>query len=146
MSGKDLFHGGTAISEIKNLYEKVTNKYQINENKVILVGFSQGATLAMEMALYNDINCYGVIAGCPFNNEIISDHSKDLKDRDTRIYIFSGDKDFGYEGTKTNVDLLKTAGVKVKLKINKDMGHEFSKDIAKDIDEALQLIFGETDN
>ncbi len=140
LSGKDLFHGGTAIDEVKELFKKIMAKYQANIDKVVLVGFSQGAALAMNMAIYKDINCIGVLAGCPFNDDIDKAHALDLKKRDVRFFVFTGDKDRQFNKTVKNMDILKKSGIKTVLKINKGMGHQFSPDIEVDIKKALKLI------
>ena len=141
LAGRDLFHEGTAIDEVKALYTDIIRKYPVNTEKVVLVGFSQGAALAMNMAIYNDINCIGVLAGCPFNDDIDDAHALDLKQRDVRFFVFTGDKDFSYKDTVKNMDILKKAEVKTLFKINKNMGHQFSEDIDEDIKKALILIF-----
>jgi predicted esterase len=140
LSGTDRFHEGNAIDEVKGLYNEISEKYSKNIDKIILVGFSQGASLAMNMALYKDINCTGVLAGCPFNDDIDEAHSLDLKKRDVRFYVFTGDKDWAFKKTEKNMGILKKSGVKAIFKINKDMGHQFSIDIESDIEKALKLI------
>lgn len=140
LSGTDLFHDGTAIDEIKILYQEILAKYPVNTDKIVLVGFSQGATLAMNMAIYNDIKCKGVLAGCPFNDDINENHALNLKKRDIRVYVFTGDQDFSYKQTVKNMDILKNTGVKLIFKINENRGHEFSPDIESDINKAMKLI------
>ncbi len=140
LSGIDRFHGGTAIDEVKSLYNEISAKYSKNIDKIILVGFSQGASLAMNMAIYKDIDCAGVLAGCPFNDDIDQEHALDLKKRDVRFFVFSGDKDWAFKKAEKNMSILKESGVKTIFKINKDMGHQFSEDIETDIKKALELI------
>jgi len=140
LSGNDLFHDGTAIDEVKSLYNEILAKYSENIDKIILVGFSQGASLAMNMAIYKDIDCVGVLAGCPFNDDIDQVHALDLKERDVRFFIFSGDQDWAFKKAEKNMSILKESGVKTIFKINKDMGHQFSEDIDTDIKKALTLI------
>ena len=140
LSGFDYFHEGTAIDEVKALYKEILSKYPVNIEKIVLVGFSQGASLAMNMTIYNDIKCLGVLAGCPFNDDIDEKHSLNLKKRNIRFFVFTGDKDRRFEKTVKNMDILKKSGVKVIFKINKDMGHQFSPDIESDIKKALKLI------
>ena len=140
LSGFDYFHEGTAIDEVKALYKEILAKYPVNIEKIVLVGFSQGASLAMNMTIYNDIKCLGVLAGCPFNDDIDEKHSLNLKKRNIRFFVFTGDKDRRFEKTVKNMDILKKSGVKVIFKINKDMGHQFSPDIESDIEKALKLI------
>jgi len=140
LSGVDLFHEGTAIIEIKELYKEILEKHPVNTDKIVLVGFSQGATLAMNMAVYNDIKCIGVLAGCPFNDELDENQSLSLKKQDKRFFVFTGDKDFAFTKTEKNMKILKKVGLKVIFKINKDMGHQFSNDIESDIKNALKLI------
>ncbi|MCK5223056.1 MAG: hypothetical protein KAR14_15825 [Candidatus Aminicenantes bacterium] len=140
LSGFDYFHEGTAIDEVKALYKEILAKYPVNIEKIVLVGFSQGASLAMNMTIYNDIKCLGVLAGCPFNDDIDEKHSLNLKKRNIRFFVFTGDKDRRFEKTVKNMDILKKSGVKVIFKINKDMGHQFSPDIESDIKKALKLI------
>jgi len=141
LSGTGLFHDGTAIDEVKSLYNEILAKYSKNISKTVLVGFSQGASLAMNMAIYKDIDCAGVLAGCPFNDDIDQAHALDLKKRDVRFFVFSGDQDWGFQKAEKNMSILKESGVKTIFKINKDMGHQFSEDIETDINKALALIF-----
>ena len=140
LSGFDLFHEGTAIDEVKGLYKEIVTKYPVNRNKIVLVGFSQGAALAMNMAIHNDIQCTGVLAGCPFNDDIDEQYALSLKKRDVRFFVFTVDKDFSFNKTVKNLEILKKTGVKAVLKINKEMGHQFSPDIEIDIKNALKLI------
>jgi len=140
LSGVDYFHEGTAIDEVKALYKEILAKYPVDIEKIVLLGFSQGASLAMNMTIYNDIKCLGVLAGCPFNDAIDEKHSLNLKKRDIRFFVFTGDKDREFNKTVKNMDILKKSGVKTILKINKDMGHQFSPDIESDIKKALKLI------
>ncbi len=140
LSGFDYFHEGTAIDEVKALYKEILAKYPVNIEKIVLVGFSQGASLAMNMTIYNDIKCLGVLAGCPFNDDIDEKHSLNLKKRDVRFFVFTGDKDRQFQKTVKNMDILKKSGLKTVLKINKGLGHQFSPDIESDIKKALTLI------
>ncbi|MEN8155286.1 MAG: dienelactone hydrolase family protein, partial [Acidobacteriota bacterium] len=140
LSGFDYFHEGTAIDEVKALYKEILQKYPVNTDKIVLVGFSQGASLAMNMTIYNDIKSLGVLAGCPFNDDIDEKHSLNLKKRDIRFFVFTGDKDRRFNKTVKNMEMLKKSGVKVIFKINKNMGHQFSVNIETDINEALKLI------
>lgn len=124
ISGVDLFHQGTALDEITTLYHEIASAYPVDTGNVTICGFSQGATLAVKLALNQQIPCHRVIAGCPFNNEPTQEQAEHLLKQNVRMAIFTGDKDFAFTRTKKSCELLKNAGVAIAFTINKDKGHE----------------------
>lgn len=140
IGGFDLFHQGTALNEITDLYKKIESKYPVDTNNVIICGFSQGATLAVSLALNQQIPCNGVIAGCPFNSVMTVDQVKDLLKRNVRLAIFTGDKDFAFKTVQKSCELLKSGGVNVLFTINKDKGHEFPDDFENYLKKSMVFI------
>lgn len=130
--------------DIKETYEKMLREYLIDEDNVILGGFSQGAMRTLDIALnHNYVPVKGFIALCPDKPEIFKeDNIKMAMDNRIKGVILTGNEDGCYEEQKEIMNTFKEVGLKCEIVVKDDFGHWFPEDLDKRIDKALEYIFG----
>lgn len=129
-----------SLSTIAGIVEEV-QKNGIRTEDIYILGFSQGACLALEFVARNPSR-YGGVVG--FTGGLIGDHlaeenySGNLED--TPIFIGTSNPDMHVPVERVNETetILKRMGAAVTKKIYDNMGHTINQD---EIDHANQLIF-----
>lgn len=129
--------------DIKETYEKMVREYVIDENNIIVGGFSEGAMRTLDIALnHNYIPVKGFIALCPDKPEIFKeDNIRMAIDNGIKGVILTGDKDGCYDEQKEIMNTFKEVGLKCEIVVKDDFGHWFPEDLDERIDNALEYIF-----
>ena len=80
-----------AENEIKKFIEEVKNKYNINNNNIVLSGFSQGCMMAINTAVTSEeeFNCVVGFSGKIINKDNLQSRIKNK----SKILLVHGDKD-----------------------------------------------------
>lgn len=124
--------GSNAISDMKNIYKKITEDYLIDTNKVILSGPSAGGMFSIDLAINNHITAQGLVLAFPvkpedFNaNKILDAGIKGL-----RISMICGENDWAIKSQKEMSVIFDKLGVPNRLIVIPALGHEFPKDFFK---------------
>lgn len=119
----------SSIDTVKNLIDDIARV--IPKNRIVIMGFSQGACLALETAARYPARFGGVIA---FTGGLIGSALKKEKYRGdfagTRIFIGTSDQDphVPLVRAQESKDLLEKMGADVTLKVYKGMGHTINDD------------------
>lgn len=129
--------------DIKETYEKMVRDYAIDENNIIVGGFSEGAMRTLDIALnHNYIPVKGFIALCPDKPEIFEkENIKTAMDNGIKGVILTGNKDGCYEEQKEIMSTFKEVGLKCEIVVKDNFGHWFPEDLDERIDNALDYIF-----
>lgn len=111
------------------LREKYKRRVQTRGN--ILIGFSEGAFIAMQVGLHDPTrwNRWLILAANDqywFGDTVAT--LRDNKRKYRRVYLLTGENDEVAENTVRVGDILKTAKIPVKVKIAPGMGHEIPGD------------------
>lgn len=130
----------SALDLLKEMVDEVT-KQGITPENIYLLGFSQGACLALEFAARNAQKMGGIVAltggliGDKINKENYSGNFNE-----TPIFMGTGNPDphVPIERVKESADLLERMNAKVHLKIYEGRPHTISQDEVKVVN---QLIF-----
>ncbi|MEX0968781.1 MAG: dienelactone hydrolase family protein [Bacteroidia bacterium] len=130
---------GSALDFINEIIMNI-NKAGIPAEKIVLLGFSQGACLALEFAARNARKWRGVVA---FTGGLIGEkidrqqHKGDFEG--TKIFIGNSDNDPHVPLTRSqdSSDILKQMGAIVTLKVYPGMPHTINED---EINEVNQMI------
>jgi len=87
-----------AYKEIKEIYDEIKANYLINDDEIVVGGFSQGATLAMDLALNQDyIPVKGFISLCPEKpRNFTGERINEAKAKGIKGCIITGDQDSCY--------------------------------------------------
>ncbi len=131
-----------ALKEISSIYEKVIKDYNIDTDNVIVGGFSQGGTLAIEIALNKQhIPTKGFISLCPVKPQSFSlEAVKAAKAKAIKGCIITGDQDGSLNDQKQMVEDFNKAEFSYKFDINEGLGHWFPEDLSAKLDRYIDFI------
>lgn len=132
--------------EVADAYSQVNRDYKIDQEKIILSGFSQGATLAIYLALNRSLPARGFVAIAPAST-IIPSHSEEFasfveaaKNPAPRGWILVGDKDRFFERINVLHSSMKQNGLESEYFVEKGLGHEYPDDFALKLGRALDFV------
>lgn len=128
--------------ELREMYDEVSTQYSIDTENIILGGFSQGATIAIDLAL-NDayIPAKGFIALNPDKPEMFEESQiQQAKQSNIKGYIITGDKDQSYEQQKAMMEVFQKLGFECRIDVIENWGHWFPKDLEQRIDKGIEHI------
>jgi predicted esterase len=126
--------------EIANHYKQLLEDYSIDQERVLLAGFSQGAGLAIQICLRGMIPARGFLAVNP-GRIAIEDLDELLNSKhNLRGYLVVGGRDPRYEMFTQLHALLNQNGIPCEMEDHPQMGHEFPKDFDRSIRNALAFL------
>ena len=129
--------------ELKEHYESILEKYNIDSDNIIIGGFSAGGRVALYSILKDIIQVKGFILVAPWLPEI--DKWAPLLDKirkkGIKGYIVCGDKDDDcYECTRKFTDLLSSKKISHELKIFKGLDHDYPDNFNEILPKAIEFI------
>lgn len=132
--------------EVVDAYSQLNSSCKLDQEKIILSGFSQGATLAIYLALKRSLPARGFVAIAPAST-IIPSHSEEftsfvkaVRNPDSRGWILVGDKDRFFERINVLHSSMKQNGLESEYVIEKGLGHDYPKDFALKLGRALDFV------
>ena len=140
--GRDL---DTIEENVMSAIDKVTEKHKIDKEKVVLAGFSQGATATWNLATRNPDTFRGLIpvAGNfePESESVFDDEQL----KKLRIFIMIGqdDQENIISANKALAKRFEKLGAKVKLKSYEGVAHAFPDEATDEQTKALKFVLGE---
>jgi predicted esterase len=131
-----------AVAEIVGHFESLVKRHDVDADRVILGGFSQGAALAIQMALRNDLSVRGFLSVAPgrLAAEQLEAFAESAAKRGLRGCLIVGGHDPRYEVFKGTHNVLLKHGLPCMLEDHPDIGHEFPPDFAKSLEKALAFL------
>ncbi len=126
---------------IRRAFDEVRTKYAIDTGRVIIGGFSAGATMAIDVTLQGVLPVLGFVAHCPgmpreFDSLLVSQAAhKGLKG-----VILAGRGDYFRPYQLDMVDIFKSAGFKHQFTVIPSLGHEIPLNLSNVLDAALQFV------
>jgi Predicted esterase len=136
----DSTHG---LEDLLYYYEQVSQKYQIDPQRVIIAGFSQGGGMAIYTALNGKTNVRGFIGVASFHNDPNSLKLLTNGAQHIRGYFITGEKDQTLENVRAIQKTLKENNIQFTEEVHSNLGHEFPPDFEKSFDKAIDFIFKE---
>lgn len=124
-------------------YEEISQKYQVDPQRILIAGFSQGSGMAMYTALSGKINAQGFIGVASFWDRPASLVPQTDSARSVRGYFVIGEKDHTLENAKEVKNVLKENGIEFAEELHPDLGHEFPANFESSFDKAIDFIFKE---
>jgi dienelactone hydrolase len=131
------------LSDLLSYHDDVFQKYQIDPQRVIIAGFSQGSGMAIYAALSEKMNARGFIGVASFLNDPNSLKPLPRDAQRVRGYFITGEKDQTLENVKAIRKVLKENNIQFTEEVHPDLGHEFPPDFGKSFDKAINFIFTE---
>ena len=128
--------------EITDVYHKVLKMYSVDENQVIIGGFSSGAIAALEVVLCDMIPVAGFVVLCPAKPESFLEKSiTEAMERGVRGTIITTEMDPRLSVQNEMTETLKTCGFPYRFIVTPNIGHWIPENIGQQIDDAISHIF-----
>jgi predicted esterase len=132
--------------EVVDAYLQLNSRYKINQERIILSGFSQGATLAIYLALKGSLPARGFVAIAPAST-IMPSHSNEFasfvraaKNPASRGWILVGDNDRFFERINVLHSSMKQNGLESEYIVEKGLGHDYPDDFVLKLGRALDFV------
>jgi len=128
------------LTDLLFYYEQVSRKYQIDPQRVIIAGFSQGSGMAIYSALSGKFDVRGFIGIGTFIAE--SDWLIPLarQAQSVRGYFITGEKDHTLDMARAIQTILKENNIQFGEEVHSDLAHEFPADFGSSFDKAIKFI------
>jgi predicted esterase len=118
----------------------VSQQYEIDRERVIIAGFSQGGGMAIYTALSGKTNARGFIGVASFCDDPSSLKPMTNAAQRVRGYFMTGEKDHTLDNIRTIQTVLNENNIQFTEKIYSDLGHELPPDFDTTFDKAIQFI------
>jgi predicted esterase len=123
----------TAKRIIDASLDALREKYEgrVRKRHNILIGFSEGAFIAQQVGLHDPAHWNRWLILAANDHYWFGDAPQLLEENRAkirRVYLFTGEDDQVAENTKRAADMLKSAHIRVKMKIVPGLGHEVPAD------------------
>jgi predicted esterase len=129
--------------EMKEHYESILEKYNIDSDNIIIGGFSAGGRVALYSIMKDIIQVKGFILVAPWLPEIDewAPLLDKIREKGIKGYVVCGDKDDDcYECTRRFTDLLNSKKITYELKIFKGLDHDYPDNFNEILRNAIEFI------
>ena len=130
------------LAEVEQHLRDLREQSLVDENAVVLAGFSMGGLQALALVLTRRVRARGVLSVGAYLPHIREFRGlvESGNAAGTRFYIVVGDKDPSVDGAKQLASELERAGVDVVLDTRADLGHAYPRDMDETLRRALTFI------
>jgi len=125
------------LADLLSYYEQISQKYQIDPERTIIAGFSQGSGMSIYAALSGKVRVRGFIGVATWWADA-NDLDRDRKD--LRGYFVTGEKDHTLDRSREIQTLLRNHNIQFTEEVHADLGHAFPADFASSFDKAIKFI------
>ena len=129
--------------ELKEHYENILEKHNIDSDNIIIGGFSAGGRVALYSIMKDVIQVKGFILVAPWLPEIdeLAPLLDKIKEKGIKGYVVCGDKDDDcYKCTRRFTDLLNSKKITYELKIFKGLDHDYPDNFNEILRNAIEFI------
>lgn len=128
-------------NEIKECYSLILKEYSIDENCVIIGGFSGGAITALDITFANIIPIRGFIAVGPDLPKSFTRENVNLAaERGVRGIFMEGEVLIPLDEQEEMIRVFEEVDLQYEFYVNKGVGHAIPKDLSEKISKALSFI------
>lgn len=132
--------------EVADAYSQLKNSYKLDPKKIIMAGFSQGATLAIYLALRRDPPTIGFIAVAPAST-VVPSHSEEFisfvkanKSPSLKGWFLVGDKDRFFEPINILHSIMEQNGLRSQYVVEPGLGHDYPHDFEVKLGRAVDFV------
>lgn len=132
-----------AVPEIREHFEALQERYNIDAERTIVAGFSKGGALAAKVCLEQVIPCRRFVLMGPYLGDLkgIDAMVEAFSSGAGKDYILVGEKDSDcIEGAKNLHNMLKEHGVDSRLEIIPKLGHAYPEDFSGRLEKNLDFL------
>jgi predicted esterase len=134
-----------SIEEARQHFDELSSSYPVHWQRLVLAGFSQGAGLAIWLALHKLLPATGFIAVAPYLHgvEDLIEQPQAIPANRPRGYLLTGDLDQHQEMFAQIEKLLHARQISYQREKRPHLEHDFPADFDQCLEKALQFIFGD---
>jgi len=149
-STQPLYHGAyhwddpvMGLQDILFYLERTLKTNDIDQERIVIGGFSQGSGMAIYAALSGSLPVRGFIAGATWWPDVESLAALASHARNLRGYFICGEKDYTLDRAREIQIILQQHKISFTEEFHPDLGHEFPTDFETSLKSALEFIFKE---
>jgi predicted esterase len=134
------------VEDLLYYNKQIFRKYQIDPQRVVIAGFSQGSGMAIHAALSGKLNVRGFIGIGTYwaDPESLGPLAQLARQTMTiRGYFVVGEKDQALNKTREIQKVMNKNAIPFTEEVHPDLRHEFPPDFEKSFDKAIDFIFTE---
>ena len=146
-SAQPMFHGAyhwgnpaQGLVDLRFYYDQVLQQHQIDPQRIVIAGFSQGSGMAIYTALTGSLPVSGFIGIGTWWADI---HQLDMPGKQVRGYFITGEKDHTLDRSREIQEVLRKNNVEFAEEVHTELRHEFPPDFGPSFDKAIDFIFKE---
>ncbi len=135
-----------AKEEIKSHYKTLKGKYPIDEDKVLIAGFSKGGALAATLCFEQVIPCRRFVLMGPYlqNPSELEEKIVRFSSGEGKGYLIVGENDVDcINGTRDLFNLLKRNNIQCRIDIVPNLAHEYPSDFQEMFEENMEFLVGD---
>jgi predicted esterase len=129
-----------ANERILEAMDYLADNYMIDKTNIILLGFSQGGSMAFCAGLKNPERCAAVVSIAGHYDEELNKHLEHGAVKNMLVYMMIGDNDLHLESNRAAESMMTERGMMVRLIVYPQMGHAFPPNGSEEITKALRWI------
>lgn len=147
LEGPDMFvwnDEARTTREVTAHFADLRAAHPVDENHVILGGFSMGGGEAIRLVVTGLIPARGFVVVTPYFRDLaaLKGEIARVKPGSFRGYIITGDKDFSYQAARETAEAFKAAGIFCELEEHPGLGHTLPKEFDRSLKRALEFVQG----
>ncbi len=131
-----------AQAQVVSQFESLTSEYPLDSSRVIVAGFSQGAALAVRLALNGSLPVCGFLSVVPgtIPQEMLADWLGTRGERPLRGYLVAGGRDPRHPFFKHLHATLLEHGIACEMEDHPELAHEYPVSFEKTLSRALRFL------
>jgi predicted esterase len=131
-----------AATELDMQFDRVKRATEIDTSRIVLAGFSQGATVALLLAFRKRFAVRGVIALAPWmpNSPELRSLIEGGAGKVLRTYVVIGERDASLQSARELDALLQSKGLRATLDERMSLGHDYPSDMDETLVRALAFV------
>ncbi|HUV37311.1 MAG TPA: hypothetical protein VMX58_10270 [Patescibacteria group bacterium] len=127
--------------EVREAFERICNEYPVNEDEVIVGGFSSGGYASLVVTFFDVVPVTGFVILCPPMPENITEKEVlEAKAKGIRGTIITTDLDNRVPDQRRMADLFRKTGLQYQFILTPNIGHWYPDDLPEMIDRAIAHI------
>ena len=131
------------LEDLQVYIEQVLKDHPVDQQRVVIAGFSQGSGMAIYAALSGKINVPGFLAIGTYLSDPNSIRPLAKQATSVRGYFITGEKDRDLHKAREIQNILKENNVPFGEEVHSGLGHEFPPDFGTSFDKAIDFVFTE---
>ena len=132
-----------ALADLDDYIAQTSKNHPIDQQRVVIAGFSQGSGMAIYAALSRRIKARGFLAIGTYWADPNSLRPLTKQAKSVRGYFITGEKDQYLDKIREIQNILKENNISFDEEAHPDLGHDFPPDFGTSFDKAIDFIFKE---